>query len=202
MRLSSHLNFCTNRKDDNTFLIAILLTGLTLVERNKNVLVTRERSRQKEWEWERSCWRVEISTASSSSQCYHHFHTSAVASSCKRVPALPRSPHTKPSLSQVQAGEQWTAAYAVHKKPGQRHVARSKLRPSGTVAITVGAGHVEASVLTRTLLGAMCVEQNEHRTLVLQCLSVLLLPEVSFPLLPWEWGFNSPYVLFRGEVSL
>ncbi|XDV29553.1 hypothetical protein PO909_032665, partial [Leuciscus waleckii] len=79
-----------------------------------------------------------------------------VASSCKRVPALPRSPHTKPSLSQVQAGEQWTAAYAVHKKPGQRHVARSKLRPSGTdatVAITVGAGHVEASVLTRTLLG-------------------------------------------------
>lgn len=99
------------------------------------------------------------------------------------------SAHKALPLSQVQAGEQWTTAYAVHKKPGQRRVARHKLRPSGTdatVAITVGVGHVEVSVLTRTISGAMRVELNERRTLVLQCLSGLLLPEVSLPLLPWE----------------
>lgn len=62
-------------------------------------------TRQKEWEREHSCWRVEILSLL---DLYSFFFTmlsslphslAAVASSCKGVPALPRSPHTKPSLS-------------------------------------------------------------------------------------------------------
>lgn len=83
----------------------ILLTGLTLVERNKNVLVTSKRNRQKEWKREHSCWRVEICSLLDLHSFFFTMLSSlphslaAVASSCKGVPALPRSPHTKPSLS-------------------------------------------------------------------------------------------------------
>lgn len=115
----------------------------------------------------------------------------AVASSCKGVPTSPRASHTKLSFSQVQLGEQWTTAYAVHKKPQQRRVARRKLRPSGTDAVFAVARRCRYwrsrsregfSSHTDSFRSDVCGTKWVQNT-DLQRVSGLFLPEVSLPLL-------------------
>ncbi len=172
------INVAKNKKK-RTFLTAILLTGLTLVEREKKCVGHTQKKQNARMRNRAQLLKLrfslfEISTVSSS-QCYHLFHTfsqllQAPAKACQPCHVLHTQNSPSPRCSQANNGQpltQFTRNRGRDVLLGVSCVplAQTPSLPLLDDADTGGAGHVEASVFTQTLSGAMCVELNEHRTL-------------------------------------
>lgn len=180
------------------------------VKRHSDSIFSDEINTAREEEREKKCWSrakeaermrrravvedlrislFEISTVSSS-QCYRRFHTVSqlLLAPAEECQPFPRAPHTKPPSPRcrqaTKAEEQWTTANTLHKKPRWRDVLLGRSLWHICHGCPYCWSRSRGGFSFRTDLFMSNV--NERRTLVFQCLSGLLLPEVSLPLLPRE----------------